>query len=63
MLFEYAIQFPNGLYYTGRVSSDALPDYDRGTKNEAFTYTREGAYNRIRSQLGYWHGAQVVRID
>jgi hypothetical protein len=62
MLFEYAIQFADGLYYTGRVSSDARPNYDRGNKSDAFTYTREGAYNRLQSQSGYWNNAQVVRI-
>ena len=62
MLFEYAIQFADGLYYTGRVTSDAHPNYDRGTQSDAFTYTIEGAYNRLQSQSGYWNNARVIRI-
>ncbi len=63
MLFNYALRFPSGLFYTGRVTSDSKPDYDRGEKSEAFTYTQEGAYRKIQSTPDYWKGVEVVRID
>jgi len=44
--FEYALKFPNGKYYTGRVNSDALPNYWQGEKHEAFTFTLAGAYKK-----------------
>lgn len=46
LCFEYALKFPNGTYYTGRVNSEARPDYWQGAKHEAFTYTIEGAYRK-----------------
>lgn len=44
--FEYALKFPNGKYYTGRVNSDALPDYWQGEKHEAYTMTEFAAYKK-----------------
>lgn len=44
LVFEYALRFQNGKYYTGRVNSDALPDYWQGEKHEAYTFTEKGAY-------------------
>jgi hypothetical protein len=47
LIFEYALKFPNGKYYTGRVNSPELPDYWQGEKREAITYTTEkGAYEK-----------------
>jgi len=63
MLFNYAIKWPSGKYYTGRVTSDSKPNYDRGEKIEAYTYTKEGAYRKIQSTPHYWEGAEIVRID
>lgn len=46
LIFEYALKFPNGRYYTGRVNSAEKPDYWQGEKREAFTYTLAGAYKK-----------------
>ena len=46
LIFEYALKFPNGKYYTGRVNSKALPDYWQGDKCEAYTFTERGAYKK-----------------
>jgi hypothetical protein len=46
LVFEYALKFPNGKYYTGRVNSEALPDYWQGDKREAFTFTLAGAHKK-----------------
>lgn len=46
LIFEYALKFPNGKYYTGRVNSEALPDYWQGEKREAYTMTEHGAYTK-----------------
>jgi len=42
--FEYALQFRNGLYYTGRVNSEAEPNAWQGEAHQAFCYTENGAY-------------------
>lgn len=44
--FEYALKFPNGKYYTGRVNSESKPDYWQGEKHEAYTMTEFGAYKK-----------------
>lgn len=44
--FEYALKFPNGKYYTGRVNSDSLPNNWQGEKKESFTFTEHGAYKK-----------------
>jgi hypothetical protein len=49
LVFEYAIRFPNGEYYTGRVNSESEPNAWQGEKHEAFTYTVDGAYRKIQS--------------
>jgi len=49
LTFEYAIKFPNGTYYTGRVNSDEKPNYWQGKKDEAFTFTEFGAHNKINN--------------
>ena len=46
LVFEYALKFPNGKYYTGRVNSDSQPDYWQGEKHEAYTFTEHGAHVR-----------------
>lgn len=46
LIFEYALKFPNGKYYTGRVNSDLRPDYWQGEKREAYTFTEFGAYKK-----------------
>jgi hypothetical protein len=46
LIFEYALKFPNGKFYNGRVNSEALPDYWQGDKKEAFTFTLAGAYKK-----------------
>ncbi len=47
--FEYALQFPNGLYYTGRVNSEAEPNAWQGKAHEAFGYAERGAYTKKAS--------------
>ena len=42
--FNYALRFPNGTYYTGRVNSDKEPNAWQGKAHQAFTYTQHGAY-------------------
>lgn len=44
LIFEYALKFPNGTYYTGRANSEHLPNNWQGDKREAFTFTEKGAY-------------------
>jgi len=44
--FEYALKFPNGKYYTGRVNSESKPDYWQGENHEAYTMTEFGAYKK-----------------
>ena len=44
--FEYALKFPNGKYYTGRVNSESKPDYWQGEKREAYTMTEFAAYKK-----------------
>ena len=34
----YALKFPNGSYYTGRVNTDSEPNAWQGTKRQAWTY-------------------------
>lgn len=51
MKFEYAIKFPNGLYYTGEVNTATNMNAWQGEKNKAFTYTYFGAQNKIQSQF------------
>ena len=46
LIFDHAIKFPNGLYYTGRTNNAARPDYWQGPKHEAVTYTEKGAYHK-----------------
>lgn len=46
LVFEYALKFPNGKYYTGRVNSPELPDYWQGEKHEAYTMTEYGAHKK-----------------
>ena len=59
--FNYAIRFPNGTYYTGRVNSEAEPSAWQGKKHEAFTYTIEGAYNKV-SKGGCFKNCSIVHI-
>lgn len=47
--FNYAIKFTDGTYYTGRVNSDNEPNAWKGNKDQAFTYTMQGAYRKIDS--------------
>jgi len=60
--YEYAIRFPNGLYYTGRVNSDAEPNAWQGRIVLAFTFTEEGAYKKIASLPDVFAGCVVQRI-
>jgi hypothetical protein len=47
LIFEYALKFPNGLYYTGRTNSESEPNnWMQGEKNDAYTFTEKGAYNK-----------------
>ena len=61
LVFEYALKFPNGKYYTGRVNSEALPDYWQGDKREAFTYTLEGAHKK-KDSLACFSSCVVEKI-
>jgi hypothetical protein len=47
--FQYALKFPNGKYYTGRVNSESRPDYWQSEKKEAYTFTEFGAYKKKES--------------
>lgn len=58
LVFEYALKFPNGKYYTGRVNSDSQPDYWQGEKHEAYTYTEKGAY--AKKDSGFCFSSCVV---
>jgi len=59
--FEYALKFPNGKYYTGRVNSDSKPDYWQGEKREAYTFTEKGAY-RKKDSLECFSSCIVERV-
>ena len=60
--FEFALQFPNGTYYTGRANSDDKPDYWQSAhKRDAFTFTEKGAYVK-RDSLGCFASCTVVRL-
>lgn len=59
--FEYAIQFPDGSFYTGRVNSPAEPNAWQGARHEAFTFTERGAYTK-RDRLACFAGCTVVHI-
>lgn len=61
LVFEYALQYPNGSYYTGRVTSDREPHANEGTEREAFTYTEKGAYVK-RDSHWHFHGCTVKKI-
>lgn len=45
-VYAYALRFPNGTFYTGRVNSDDKPDYWAGPVHEAFTFSEAGAYRK-----------------
>ena len=61
LIFEYALKFPNGKYYTGRVNSEALPDYWQGEKHEAYTMTEHGAYKK-RDSLSCFVECTVEKV-
>lgn len=45
---RWALRFPNGTYYTGRVTSDERPNYHQGSHSEAFCFTYRGALHRCK---------------
>jgi hypothetical protein len=59
--YEYALRFPNGLYYTGRANSESEPNAWQGELHQAFTYTEEGAYYKKYS-LDCFSNTTVVRV-
>jgi len=59
--FDYALRFPNGKFYTGRVNSDAEPNAWQGEKHEAFTYTENGAYVK-RNSLDCFKLCVIVNV-
>ncbi len=72
MIFEYAIKFPNGTYFSG-------PHYDHkagkyvycregekplssSNRQEAYTYTERRAYNILRDNQHIFKGCVVERL-
>lgn len=60
LVTEYALQFPNGLYFTGRVNSYKEPTAWQGERHHAFTYTEQGAHTKTR--LGPFKNCTVVKV-
>lgn len=52
--FEYALQFPDGKFYTGNY------DLQKGERYEAYLYTEHGAHLKL-TQPGF-EQCKVVRI-
>lgn len=60
--FEYALRSPDGRYYTGRVNSESEPEAWLGPKHKAFTYTEEGAHNKLKLQPFAFRNFTVERV-
>lgn len=61
--FEYAIRYPNGKFYTGRVTSPEEPNAHQGESFQAFTYTEAGAHAKIdQDRTGHFAGCTVVHV-
>jgi hypothetical protein len=73
LVFEYAIQFPDGQFFLGPsyeikpgvpfVKQKRINDpASRGPKEHAYTYTERRAHNVIRDDSLVFLGAKVVRV-
>ncbi len=59
--YEYALQFPNGKYYTGKTNSAKEPAAEQGEKQQAFLYTEHGAHHK-RDTNPAFGACAVVRV-
>ena len=55
---KYIIQTTEGLYYTGKAGEDAFSD----RKDDAHTYTLNGAHHKISRCCSFLQDAQVLRL-
>lgn len=56
LVFNHAIRFADGRYYTGRAGDGMY-----GERHEAFTYTEAGAHAKIERMR--WRSAIVERVN
>ncbi len=54
-VYNYAIRFSTGMYYTGRSGAEY-----NGPRHQAYTFTEAGAYAKIERMD--WHDATVERV-